>query len=401
MLQTLRTCCGPVAALSRIGACLAVALLVATAVAPSSAGADARAERERVRSQKAERAAEVDALKADQAAVNSALADLDRNLQGQQAAYADAERSLSQAEDDVQRFEAAAEAKGAEVAGLKDRIAELAVEAYVNPPSSDLFTAFGADSASDAVRRRSLLDLRAGRDLDLLDELRAAEAELESLRDEAGDAAAAARERRSSVAQRLEELNSARAQQSAFVQEIDRRLDAKLSEAAALAAVDSQLSQQIAAQEAELAASVRRSSGYSGGGSFRPPPTGSVAVTHVGGGIYVANAVASQTRAMIDAAAAAGISLSGHSFRDPNEQIALRRQNCGSSDYAIWQMPASQCSPATARPGFSKHEQGLAIDFSGMRYGSAGYNWLRANAGTYGYASTVPGEPWHWSVGGG
>ena len=43
---------------------------------------------------------------------------------------------------------------------------------------------------------------------------------------------------------------------------------------------------------------------------------------------------------------------------------AVRRANCGSSNYAIYQMPASACSPPTARPGTSMHEQGLAIDFT-------------------------------------
>ena len=68
---------------------------------------------------------------------------------------------------------------------------------------------------------------------------------------------------------------------------------------------------------------------------------------------------------MLNAAAADGSNLCGGGYRDPSQQIALRRANCGSSNYAIYEAPSSACSPPTARPGSSNHEQGLAIDFTG------------------------------------
>jgi LAS superfamily LD-carboxypeptidase LdcB len=80
-------------------------------------------------------------------------------------------------------------------------------------------------------------------------------------------------------------------------------------------------------------------------------------------------------------------------------------QHCGTSQYAIYQMPAEQCSPPTARPGASKHEQGLAIDFTWngstiQSRGSAAFQWLAAHAGGFGFVN-LPSEPWHWSMGGG
>ncbi len=103
-------------------------------------------------------------------------------------------------------------------------------------------------------------------------------------------------------------------------------------------------------------------------------------------------------------AEADGISLSGWGYRDPQRQIELRRQNCGTSDYAVYQMSPSQCSPPTARPGQSNHERGLAVDFT---YGgrtiqsrsSPAFQWLAANAARYGFYN-LPSEPWHWSVNG-
>ena len=81
----------------------------------------------------------------------------------------------------------------------------------------------------------------------------------------------------------------------------------------------------------------------------------------------------------------------------------MRRNNCGSSHYAIYEAPASSCSPPTARPGSSMHERGLAIDFtqggSTLSRGSSGFAWLKANAGSFGFRN-LPSEPWHWSTNG-
>ena len=53
------------------------------------------------------------------------------------------------------------------------------------------------------------------------------------------------------------------------------------------------------------------------------------------------------TRALMAAAESDGVSLSGSGYRDSSEQVALRQQNCGSSDYAIYDMSSSDCSPPT------------------------------------------------------
>lgn len=47
-----------------------------------------------------------------------------------------------------------------------------------------------------------------------------------------------------------------------------------------------------------------------------------------------------------------------------------------------------------ARPGYSNHQSGLALD---LNTSSAGvYNWLSRNASRYGFRRTVPSEAWHW-----
>ena len=93
-----------------------------------------------------------------------------------------------------------------------------------------------------------------------------------------------------------------------------------------------------------------------------------------------------------------------HAAQQSEKEIALRRAHCGTSDYAIYEMPASQCHPPTAPPGQSMHEQGLAIDFTNgghliSSHSDPAWQWLSANAGGFGFRNH-PSEPWHWSVNG-
>ncbi len=137
-----------------------------------------------------------------------------------------------------------------------------------------------------------------------------------------------------------------------------------------------------------------------------PPPPPSVAPVPVATvrGITVNKSIAKQLEAMLAAAAADGIVLGGSGYRDPAQQIELRKQHCGTSYYAIYLMPPYLCVPPTAIPGSSMHEQGLAIDFTWKgspltNHDNAGFNWLSANAAKYGFYN-LPSEPWHWSVSG-
>ena len=122
------------------------------------------------------------------------------------------------------------------------------------------------------------------------------------------------------------------------------------------------------------------------------------------GGIAVHRSIAPQVRRLLAAAAADGVRLGGGGYRSPQKQVELRRKNCGTSDYAIWKMRPSQCTPPTAIPGRSNHERGLAIDFTydggGIKsHDNPGYRWLAVHAAEYGLKN-LPSEPWHWSVDG-
>lgn len=50
-----------------------------------------------------------------------------------------------------------------------------------------------------------------------------------------------------------------------------------------------------------------------------------------------------------------------------------------------------------AKPGFSKHQNGIAFDLSvAGGDGNPTYEWLKRNATSFGFVRTVNKEPWHW-----
>ncbi len=417
---------------------------------------DPRAERERVRSQQADVAAQVDTLQADQSEVTAALAAIDTDLRSKQASLADAQAALTEAEAEVVRLEGERAATEADIEQLRVEVREFSVAAYMSPPDLDGFeTTFRAGNANDAAAKQALLSVNANHKADVIDELRAAEATLAALEEDATAARADAAAKRDEADAKVAEVQEARDRQALFVAEVEERLDMKLMEATILADQDQQLSDQIAREEAEIAAALQRMREQeieaqqaaapvspptaatttpptsAGGGSTTtaptvpgqttpptqpptttpptttpppvviPPITGSGEIVSVRG-IFVHRSIAGNVEALLAAAQASGVNLSGSGWRDANQQIALRRQNCGTSDYAIWQMPASQCSPPTAIPGRSMHERGLAIDFTyngGFinSRSNPGYVWLAANAGRFGLIN-LPSEPWHWST---
>lgn len=400
----------PVAGL--VSGLIVVALLTGSTVTAGADLAEARNRRAAVRAQQAKVASQVDALEGDQASVMAALAALDENVRGQRAAMVEAQRLAETSRAEAEQAEAAAARTAAEIDRIRARVAAYAVSAYVSPPSEELLRAFESSTAQQDASRRAFLDLRSGNDADAIDQLRSARRRFEDEIERANDARARAEAQLTIASAALESLSAAQAQQQQFAEQVRVRLDERLSDAMYLSKLDATFGAQIAAEEAELADAVSNvpvtppggSGGGSGGGPVTPPPDGSRPPLTTVGGITVASSIAEQLRQLLAAASAAGINLGGYGYRDINVQIQLRRQNCGTSDYAVWHAPADSCRPPTARPGYSMHERGLAIDFQANgsfinSRSNPGYIWLAANAGRFGFLN-LPSEPWHWSVSG-
>jgi chemotaxis protein histidine kinase CheA len=388
-----------------LAAAAALTLVIASgsgSEAAPGAPLDTRSERERVRQERAEAAAELDVLEATNAEVEAALDALNANVAGQEAALADAQRAAAAAEAALAEARAREAATQADIGALQATLREVAVEAYINAGEFDEATAvLQTDDIEEAVQRRSLVDLRSGQHREVLGQLETLSEELAIARAEAESAAEAAAAHQAEVDRRLGEVTAARDQQAAVAAEVDARIEAALAESAALASLDEELSRQLAAEQAALAARNRASSGGGGGGGGGTVTrtSGNVSLTTVRG-ITVASSIADQLDAMLGAAEADGIVLGGGGYRSSDSQWALREQNCPDAANS----PPSSCRPPTARPGQSMHEQGLAIDFTYNgrvinSRSSPAFQWLAAQAGSYGFYN-LPSEPWHWSTNG-
>jgi cell division protein FtsB len=370
----------------------------------------ARDERKKVQADQRAAEAEVDALEANQQQINARLSEIDAGVRANEAAAAEATRAAQAAAAEAAAASAAASATEAELAGVRDRLRSLAVSAYVNPPGEELMRRFEASSAQHDATRQALLQMRSGRDVDLADQVRVIQRRHQDDLARAEATRAAAEEAASAAAATAAALQASRGEQEAFAASVRSRLDVRLADVAALERIDADLAARIRAEEAAVAAALRAlapkpsvSAAADTSGPARPvpppPPLRTV------GGITVNAQIADQLAAMLQAAAADGIVLGGAGYRNINTQIQLRRQHCGTSDHAVYEMAPDECSPPTARPSMSLHEQGLAVDFTAngrsvVSRTDPGFVWLAANAGRYGFHN-LPSEPWHWSTTGG
>jgi LAS superfamily LD-carboxypeptidase LdcB len=276
--------------------------------------------------------------------------------------------------------EAAAQAR---IDSLEQRVRDLAVDAFIHPPSDDAYTMMESDSLNDASQRKALLDLRADSDADVLDQLSAARQDRAVQRKSAERAAQRAADKEAEAAGRLDKVRAARSKQAAFASQVQSRLDSA------------------------LAARVARSGG-SGGGGGGAVRSGNINLANAHGpsgcSITVNERIVDNLQRLLDAAGGDGVSMCGGGYRSSDQQVALRRAHCGSSNYDIYEKPSSECHPPTAPPGTSMHEQGLAVDFTYdgsviSSHDSPAYRWLDAHASSYGFYN-LPSEPWHWSVNG-
>lgn len=411
-----------------LGGVAAGATLLFAASAPAQGQDDGqsleslRQQRSEIQARQAEQAGAVDALQASDAEARAALATLNAQVNAQQDRVEEAERSVRQAEDEQRQAEESQARAQRELDAVHADLRDVAVDAYISvggAAGGDTLRTASAGNVNDAVHMRTLLSVKAGERTDVVERYRTIQDDLEVQRAAAVEAADRARAQRQVVADRMAELDEARSRQQDYTDQLERRVDAALAEAQSLAAIDAQLAGTIAARETQIAQAIaaqraadearsqtRASQGLDplspGGGSSGstgtpPAVVGSGEIVTVGG-IQIHSSVAGNLQALLAAAAADGTPLSGSGFRDPSQQIALRRQNCGGSDYAVYNASPSSCSPPTARPGSSMHERGLAIDFRncGSR-STACYQWLAANASRFGFFN-LPSESWHWST---
>lgn len=125
----------------------------------------------------------------------------------------------------------------------------------------------------------------------------------------------------------------------------------------------------------------------------------------VNGNIPTCGTLKTNVEKLILDANKAGYKIFGYGYRSKEKQEKLREKNCGGKSN-IYNINA-KCNPLTAYPGKSRHENGLAVDFTcdGSTIRSRDnkcFIWLKnnANKSEYGGLKNLQKEPWHWSTDG-
>ena len=184
---------------------------------------DLRQQREQLARDAADVASQVDALVADDEALIEALQELDDYVDLQHTRIQAAEAAIVAAEAEATAARAEAEWFVDEIESIRERLRQRAIQAYVQPPVD--FVEQFSTSLNESAVKLFLLDLAIGNELEITDELRTAEAQLEVVRRRALDRAEDADEERRAQQQRLSDLEDARATAMELRLEIQSRIE--------------------------------------------------------------------------------------------------------------------------------------------------------------------------------
>ncbi|HEY2332533.1 MAG TPA: hypothetical protein VGH94_11495, partial [Acidimicrobiales bacterium] len=156
-------CPRPTAALAsrRIPALLATLAVLLTLVVAGgpTAGADTRADRDKVRRQRADLAAQLNVLKAQDADVAKALTAIQSELAAQQADVASAEQGVVAAQATLVSAQAAERALTAHFNDLEKSLKTVAIDTYVNRDTSSAPDLDSVTDLSQIARQQALSDL--------------------------------------------------------------------------------------------------------------------------------------------------------------------------------------------------------------------------------------------------
>jgi len=366
-----------------------------------------REERKALAEARAVQAAAVDAIAAEFTEVSDALDILNQDVTAAEQRVESAQQAATDAALALVSIEEQEQFVLDETALVRDGLRDLAVQWYVNgrdTTEASNAASFDAESPTQSALKAALFRVRLGQETDLVDRLRELTDDLDLIADNRERALNEATERGLALERVLGDVEQSRDRQEQFAEIVESRLDARLAEAAALEATDSELAQKIRNEENTIArklAEIKRKEELARRAAAVPNIVGSGEIVSVGG-VRVHQSISQNVANLFAAAARDGILLGGGGYRSSAAQIAVRRANCGTSNYDVYNKPATSCRPPTARPGRSMHERGLAIDFTAngralTSRNTSAFRWLAANAGTYGFRN-LPSEPWHWST---
>jgi hypothetical protein len=393
---------------------------------------DLKTEREQVLEDAVLATAKIDVVTATVDEVSAALDELEMFVNIQEIRLEEAQNAYDAAILAIDEAQLARVRVSEETAAVKAHLTNLAVSSFTGEGASggdDLTELILSDDPGESVRFMHLLELQTGSLGDAIDRLRALEIDAEQLVEAEQVAVDQAAKSLEKVDGRVAELDIALGAQEKVVTGAQIRLEAQLAEAAILQERDVELATKIRDQQESINRRVAVSARENGveipapvdleqivqldffedipeptsaddvpdgdDGELSPPPEAFFS-------IEVHEDIAEQTKLLFEEAFEAGLDLAGWGYRPIQLQIELRAAHCGGSEYDIWHKPVFECAPPTARPGFSKHEQGRAVDFtmngsSIQTQDNPAFVWLTKHAPRYGFVN-LPSEPWHWSL---
>jgi len=371
---------------------------------------DLKKAREDVLSEAADTAEKIDVQTATVEELSEALDELNAFVRLQESRLEDAQREVDAAHAAVEAATTRREVVRHEVEDVRDHIADLALSSFTGESGAagdDMTELAFSEDPGEAARILHLVQVQTGSLSDSMDRMRALEVEAQMLILEEEAAVEAVAAGLAIVEERTAELEVSRDRQLVLVTAAETQLEARLAEAAFLEDRDLDLARKI--RDQQQAINQRVAVAARNIGVEIPDPVDLEEIVLITFEefdsefeIEVHEDIEEQTRALFTEAFEDGIDLGGWGYRPIQLQIELRAAHCGGTEYDIWQKPVFECAPPTARPGFSKHEQGRAIDFtyrgsSVKTQDSPGFRWLAEHAPAYGFVN-LDVEPWHWSI---
>ncbi|MGI8982993.1 MAG: murein hydrolase activator EnvC family protein [Acidimicrobiales bacterium] len=249
---------------------------------PASADPTPEEKRAAAQTKKAEAAAQLDTLKANDAELEAAVRALDAGVAVQAASTDSANQALRAAEQSLGTAQARLAATETRMADLRTKVSEAAVRAYVHPGGDTLLEIVRSKDLGEASRRQALLAHVVSSDRDVVDQMRAARQDEQMEKENLATAAAVAAERREAAAEKLAGLEQARTEQVKLKSALDARIAQVTSEVAALSREEATLSALIRARQlppepaAAPAAAASAAPARVGGSGLAWPTTGSV-----------------------------------------------------------------------------------------------------------------------------
>ncbi len=241
----------------RIAAALVVLVLLIAAAPSTAQSSKTRAEREKIRQEKAEQAKALEPLLAEDKELEAAVAALVAEVAAQQAKVDAARQAVEAAEAEIAALQLRIEELNEERVTLIDEARDRAISAYVGRDRGRLEQFIESDDLNEASRKQALLDTVQGSEADVLERLRSVEEDLELAEAETQRLAAELRVRKADEDSRLAELAEQKAELDRLEANLQARINSVHAEISALAAEEAELSALLKRQEsAEAAAAV-------------------------------------------------------------------------------------------------------------------------------------------------